>query len=75
MAPIVDGLEASYGERVAFLRLDAANQGREAFVAYGLRGHPSYVIIDSSGTVQWKGVGEQARERLDEEIRQVLDGG
>ena len=70
--PIVDGLQADYKDRVAFLRLDAAQDGREAFIAYGLRGHPSFVIIDNAGEVLWKSVGDQSRAPLETAVRQVL---
>jgi len=70
--PVVDGLQADYGDRVAFLRLDAANDGREAFTAYSLRGHPSFVIIDNVGEVRWKSVGDQSRSPLETAIRQAL---
>lgn len=75
MKPIVDGLEEDYGDRMAFLRLDAQNEGRDAFTAYALRGHPSFVIIDTSGKVLWKSVGEQPRSRLEMGVRQALGGG
>jgi hypothetical protein len=68
----VDGLQENYGDRVAFKRLDAENEGRTAFSAYNLRGHPSYVIINTAGEVLWKSVGELPRERFEEAIRQVL---
>ena len=75
MKPIVDGLEAEYGDRVSFLRLDAANEGRAAFAAYGLRGHPSYVIIGMEGDVLWKGVGERPGDQLRMAIREALGEG
>ncbi len=75
MKPIVDGLEDDYGDRMAFRRLNADKEGRDAFTAYALRGHPSFVIIDTAGKVLWKGVGEQPRVRLEEGVRQALRGG
>jgi hypothetical protein len=72
MTPVVDGLQADYGDWVAFTRLDAANEGRAAFAAYNLRGHPSYVIIDTAGKVLWKGVGKLPGDRLEEALRQAL---
>ena len=72
MKPIVDGLELDYRDRVSFRRLDAANDGRAAFTAFGLRGHPAFVIIDTAGEVLWKSVGEQPGKRLEAGIRQAL---
>jgi hypothetical protein len=74
MKPIVDGLQADYGDRVAFLQLDAQNEGREAFAAFKLRGHPSYVIIDVDGQVLWQNVGEQPGGRLEAAIQDALRG-
>jgi len=74
MKPVVDGLEVDYGERVVFMQLDAENAGRDAFVAYRLRGHPSFVIIDTAGKVLWQSIGEQPRSRLEQAIRGALGG-
>ena len=74
MKPVVDGLEVDYGERVLFVQLDAENAGRDAFAAYGLRGHPSFVIIDTTGKVLWKSIGEQPRGQLEEAVRQAFGG-
>jgi hypothetical protein len=75
MQPIVDGLGAQYADRVAFVRLDAENDGRESFLAYNLRGHPSFVMIDTDGNILWQAVGEQPGSRLEGVIRQALRGG
>ena len=75
MKPIDDGLEVEYGERLTVLRLNAQDKGRDAFVAYDLRGHPSFVIIDSTGRVLWKAVGQQSRSHLETAIHQALRGG
>jgi hypothetical protein len=72
MKPIVDGLELDYGDQVSFRWLDAESEGRAAFTAFGLRGHPAFVIIDTAGEVLWKSVGEQPGSRLEAGIRQVL---
>ena len=74
MKPIVDGLQAEYGDRVAFLQLDAQNEGREAFTAFKLRGHPSYVIIDIHGQVLWQNVGPQPGGQLEAALQGALRG-
>ena len=74
MQPVVNGLEGDYGDRVIFLQLDAENAGRDAFLAFGLRGHPSFVIIDTMGDVLWKSVGEQPRSQLEVGLQQALRG-
>jgi hypothetical protein len=72
MMPIVDGLEEEYRQRMAFLRLDADNDGRDAFVAFSLRGHPSYVIIDTEGSVLWKSVGKLPLSELEGTIQRAI---
>jgi predicted DsbA family dithiol-disulfide isomerase len=70
MQPVVDGLVDEYNDHFEFRRLDANSQdGKEAFQAYGLRVHPSFVIIDPEGNQLWLSLGEQPREV----ISQVLD--
>ena len=75
MRPIVDGLQADFDDQVRFLRLDAAGEGHAAFTAFGLRGHPAYVILDTGGKVLWQDVGVRARGRLESSIRQSLGEG
>lgn len=73
MEPIVDGLEDDFGGQVEFRRIDAdTREGQSALRAYGLRGHPSYVIVDPEGAVLWTGLGEQTRQVLTDQMDQVL---
>lgn len=72
MKPIVNGLEGEYEDRVMFKQLDAVNEGRTAFHAFELRGHPSFVIIDTAGEVLWKSLGQQDRSHLEAALRQTL---
>lgn len=72
MEPIVNGLEEQYGNRIAFRWLDAANEGSALFQQYGLRGHPSYIILDTEGQVVWRFTGQTTREMLEEGIRDAL---
>lgn len=51
-APIVDGLEAEYGEQVNFVRLNVEIPENERVQqSYGLRGHPSVAILDADGVM------------------------
>lgn len=69
----MDGLEDDFGGQVEFRRIDAATRdGQAAFRAYGLRGHPSYVVVNPSGEVLWIGFGEQPAEALESQLRMVL---
>ena len=50
MLPIVNGLQAEYKGQLVFEQIDANQEiGQQRLRAYGLRGHPSYVIIDAKG--------------------------
>ena len=74
MEPVVDGLEGVYDAQVEFRRIDANSpDGREIFQAYGLRGHPSFVVINPQGEVLWTGLGEQPEEMLAQALQGVLN--
>ncbi len=65
MTPIVNGLEAEYGERIAFQHLDVDEpEGRLAARAYQVRGHPTIIMIDPQGDILWKRPGVLSREEI-----------
>jgi len=73
MEPVVNGLEESYQGRIAFRSLNAAGpDGQRAFNAYGLPGHPGFVLIDSSGEVLWKGFGQLSAESIQKQLDAFL---
>lgn len=73
MEPVVNGLEETYIEEVDFRAIDANTvDGQKAFRAYGLPGHPSYIILNPSGDVLWKGFGEQPLSDLADQIEEVV---
>ena len=52
MVPIVNGLEEEFTGRVAVYRLDAEIPENAALQAsYGVRGHPSLVVLDADNRV------------------------
>jgi hypothetical protein len=55
----VDGLEARYGDEIAFVRLDAADgaAGQQAFASLALPGHPSVVLFDADGRERFRSFG------------------
>lgn len=59
MRPVVNGLEAEYGQQIAFVNLNAADrgQGQQAFESLALPGHPAFVIFDASGAEQFRTFG------------------
>ena len=73
MDPVVDGLENEFGDQIEFLRIDSgSSDGLSIFRAYGLRGHPCYVMINPDGEVLWIGLGEQSVESLRGHISKLL---
>ena len=65
MQPIVDGFENEYIDQFEFRSLDAnVGEGKQAFQAYNIPGHPSYVILNATGEVLWLGVGEQPGDQI-----------
>lgn len=65
MMPIVNGLEQEFAGQVTVLRLDAAVAANLDLQArYGLRGHPSFVVLDEDGRMIQTFVGPQTAETL-----------
>ena len=74
MQPIVNGLEAEFDGEIAFERRNADTEaGQASLRAYGLRGHPSYVILDENGESLWSAMGVLEADVLRQQIRQSLD--
>ena len=73
MAPVVNGLEEIYSSEIEFRRVDAnSTEGRPAFQYFGLQGHPSYVLLNPEGDVLWQGLGEQASEKIQQELEIIM---
>ena len=72
MKPIVNGLATEFSDDVAIVWLDAAvpENGR-LLLAYGLRGHPSFVTINAQGDIVTRLVGPQSETALREALRAV----
>jgi len=74
MAPIVDGLEADYGDQIAFQRLNVdADDGKAAARTFRVRGHPAIVVLDAGGSVVWSRVGVLSRDNVAGVLESVLD--
>lgn len=72
MLPIVNGLEAEFGEQIKVERLDAAKQENADLMAeFGVRGHPTFVVVDADGQVQQTFVGPQTGETLRDALTAV----
>ena len=73
MQPIVDGLESEYSDRIEFRTLDAnSDEGGQAFRAYNLRGHPSYILLNLAGEILWTGLGEQTASQIKPQLDAAL---
>ncbi len=59
MRPIVNGLETEFAGEVAFLYLNAADNGdgERLFDQLILRGHPGYVLFTADGGELYRSVG------------------
>jgi hypothetical protein len=69
----VNGLEQKFGDRIAFVRVNAlSDEGETAFRAAGFFGHPSFLILRPDGSEVWRGVGLQSEEDLTAAIESSL---
>ena len=58
--PIVNGLEEEFRGRVAVTRLNAGKSDvRRLQDRYGVRGHPSFVVVDGNGNIEERFFGPQ----------------
>jgi len=73
MSPIVDGLESDFAGQARVLQLDA-NETKNAQLQqqYGLRGHPTFAVLDRNGRVVQTFIGPQTEEVLHEAITAVI---
>ena len=72
MEPVVNGLDHEYGDQVDFRKLDVNGEGKSAFEAYRLLGHPSYIILNKNNEVVWSSVGVKSREDLENQVLSAL---
>jgi thioredoxin-like negative regulator of GroEL len=72
MMPIVDGLEAEFEGQVVVYRLNAITLDNARLqTEYGIRGHPSFVVLDGNGRSVERFWGIVEVERLREAMEQV----
>ncbi len=73
MTPIVNGLEAEFSGEINVLRLNAAEPDNDQLMReYGLRGHPSFVVLDDTGRVAQTFFGPQTAAQFRTAIQDVL---
>jgi thioredoxin-like negative regulator of GroEL len=65
MMPIVNGLEEAFAGQIAVVRLDANDKTNAAWEReYGLRNHPSFLVLDANGSLVERFTGPQRTETL-----------
>ena len=73
MTPIVDGLESDFAGQVKVQQLDAnETENAQLQQQYGLRGHPTFAVLDRNSRVVQTFIGPQAEEVLREAITAVI---
>ncbi len=73
--PIVNGLEDEFVGEVDVMRLNA-DEGENAALQnrYGLRGHPSFAVLDETGAVVERFYGPQSAGTLREAMEKARAG-
>lgn len=73
MTPIVNGLESEFAGRAGVLQLDANEAANAQLLQqYGLRGHPTFVVLDGNGRAVQTFIGPQTRETLHEALTAAI---
>lgn len=73
MTPIVDGLEAQYGNQVAFQRINAnSGEGPVIMRAYRIQGHPTLLLLDRNGREVNRLIGPQPAETVAGALQRLL---
>ncbi len=63
--PIVDGLEQEFSGQARVYRLDAGEaENAQLMQQFGLRGHPTFAVLDENGRVQQTFSGPQTADTL-----------
>lgn len=73
MTPIVDGLEAQYGQQITFQRINAnGSDGPAIMRAYRIQGHPTLLLFDQTGREVKRLIGPQSAESMAGLLQQLL---
>lgn len=71
--PIVNGLEEEFAGQINVLRLNAVEEENEELMqSYGLRGHPSFVVLNENGRVSQTFFRPQEEETLRAAMQNVM---
>ena len=73
MMPIVNGLEAEFEGKVSAIQLNAAQEANEKLQnQWGLRGHPTFALVDASDSVVQLLFGPQPEAVLREAMEALV---
>ena len=73
MSPIVDGLKSEFAGQAMVLQLNANDvENAQLQQQYGMRGHPTFALLDQNGRVVQTFIGPQVEEVLQEAITSVI---
>ena len=71
--PVVDGLERELEGQARVLRLSVMDgTGRELAMRYGVRGVPTFVLLNGAGEVALKQVGMPDRDGIKDTVAALL---
>lgn len=71
--PVVDGMEEKLMGKAEVIRLDALSSvGRQAAARYGVRGVPTFVVVDSSGQAVYRQAGFPSTNRIMKQVDSLL---
>jgi thioredoxin-related protein len=73
--PVVDGLARTLEGQVQVLRLSVTDDvGGELALRYGVRGVPTFVLLDGAGEAVLKQVGMPDRAEIETVVVRLLEG-
>jgi thioredoxin 1 len=73
MQPIVNGLQATYGEEIEFVFIDReAPENQEIVQKYRIRSQPIFIFLDAEGNILKRFDGPVPEELLIEAIEMAL---
>lgn len=74
MEPIVNGLENEFANHASVIQLNA-DEAKNARLQqqYGMRGHPTFAVLDMNGQLAQTLIGPQTTEVLREALTAVVE--
>jgi thioredoxin-like negative regulator of GroEL len=73
MMPIVDGLSEEFEGQVSVVQLNAAQEANARMQnQWGLRGHPSFAVLDANGSIVQQFFGPQPAATLREAMESII---